>query len=365
MGKEWTKRNPFGWHKTLFDFIFNRQESAIKVSQFQFHLSNRIQTQKKRKFHLKCNKMRWKWTKVKEQEKKTQKGVNQTQIKTNLLEKWLGKVNDAMKNAKSVNFAKDCNGSRQLTMLINFLGCSPFAVTAWIFLFDWSLSARTYLLSLSFFVRYVCNNTLFKCTSTQEYILLELRSTSSFRLWPMIFVEFSPYRLRVSFFLSLSVSNTMYPSDSLALELSQICFSVALDGNVNVVFLYFRFLFYVIIIYFLLLFSYIFVASKLFWNCRKMSSNAVVVVFYVIVAFVLVDKQQWSLHFQNFFHTAHCRYYRFVCGTTVAHSIVKCNRVFLNGTNDIDVQLTLFQQFLRYNWCLRLFGSYWRLNSTG
>lgn len=87
---------------------------------------------------------------------------------------------------------------------------------------------------------------------------------------------------------------------------------------------------------------YYIIFSKWFWNCRKMSSNAFVVVVFVIVAFVLVDIQQWALHFQIVFHAAHRRYNRIMHKINMAHSKVKCNKVFSNGTNDIAVQLTLF-----------------------
>lgn len=102
---------------------------------------------------------------------------------------------------------------------------------------------------------------------------------------------------------------------------------------------------------------------KLFWNCHKMSSNAAVVVVFVIVVFVLVDQQQWALHFQIFFHTAHRRLTKIVHDILLAHSTTKCNRVFLNGTSDTVVQLTLFQQILRWYRCDFLVGSYHSSNS--
>lgn len=89
-----------------------------------------------------------------------------------------------------------------------------------------------------------------------------------------------------------------------------------------------------------------FFRSKWFWNCLKMSSNAVVVVVFVIVAYFLVDIQRRALHVHWFVHTlTHCHWWhhRHAHKLSLAHSTVRCNRVFLNGTNGTGVRLTLFR----------------------
>lgn len=90
----------------------------------------------------------------------------------------------------------------------------------------------------------------------------------------------------------------------------------------------------------------VFFRSKWFWNCLKMSSNAVVVVVFVIVAYFLVDIQRRALHVHWFVHTlTHCHWWhhRHAHKLSLAHSTVRCNRVFLNGTNGTGVRLTLFR----------------------